>query len=188
MTDNEIIEQIRLGKLEDPIRYLYLQFPKIRSLLLKDGAKEDWTHEIFNDSLILLIEKVKNPEFQLTAKLTTYLTGISRFMLKNYARKENKLASLHPGIEHENFSDLEEGYDFEKEEKFKLMEQILLKLNAKCQQILHFFYFDKLSMTTIAQKLGFSSEKSAKTQKYKCLEKAHSEANRLFIHLDNQPS
>lgn len=182
MNDHEIIEAIRAGQIEAPIRLLYAEFPKVSSLLLKDGAKKDWVNSLFNDSLVILIEKVKNPEFQLNSKLTTYLTGINRFLLKNEIRKQGKYDKLHPSIGDQEFSDMELSIDFDKENKLKMMETILQNLSSKCQEILHFFYFEKLSMTEIAQKLGFSSEKSAKTQKYKCLEKAHKEANRLIIH------
>jgi len=37
--------------------------------------------------------------------------------------------------------------------------------------LLRAFYYDKLSMSKIANRFGFSSERSATVQKYKCLEK-----------------
>lgn len=188
MNDHEIIHAIREGKLESSIRLLYAEFPKVSSLLLKEGAQKDWVNEIFNDSLVILIEKVKNPSFQLESKLSTYLTGINRFLLKNEIRKRNKYDRLHPSLGENEIVAHDLTIDFERENKLKMMEKILLNLSQKCQEMLHFFYFEKLSMSAIAQKLGFSSEKSAKTQKYKCLEKAHQEANRLIIHQENTVS
>lgn len=47
-----------------------------------------------------------------------------------------------------------------------------MKLGQKCKELLELFYFKKLSMKDISKKLGFASEKVAKNQKYRCIEKA----------------
>jgi len=77
MTDKEIIKSIRKGKNEKPIKQLYLEYPKIKSLILKSGGTEELAQEIFNDSLVLLIEKISSPKFELTSKMTTYLYAYS---------------------------------------------------------------------------------------------------------------
>jgi RNA polymerase sigma factor (sigma-70 family) len=186
MTDREIIAAIQNGKLEKPIQFLYKEYPKIRLFLIQEGGNDAIIQEIFNDSLVLLIEKVSAPSFELTAKLTTYLTGVNRFLLKNEMRKK----ANEPFISAEFQSDLFEAipnfeYDFEKEEQLKRVDTILDTIQEKCKQILHFFYFEKKNMDFIAKQLGFSSVQSAKTQKYKCLEKAHKMANETSIHLEN---
>ena len=186
MTDLEIISSIQKGKLEKPIQFLYKEFPKIRLFLLREGGSDEMIQEIFNDSLVLLIEKVSSPSFVSTSKLTTFLTGINRFLLKNELRKK----ANEPFISAEFQSNLFEGipnfeYDFEKEEKLKMVDSILDTIQEKCKKILHFFYFEKKSMDFIAKQLGFSTVQSAKTQKYKCLEKAHQLANETSIHIEN---
>ncbi|MBI1837684.1 MAG: sigma-70 family RNA polymerase sigma factor [Flavobacteriia bacterium] len=186
MTDIEIINAIRRGDLEKPIQSLYKEFPKIRVFLLKGGGNDTIIPEIFNDSLVLLIEKISDNSFELSSKLSTYLSGINRFLLKNELRKiANKpLISLDSD---RNYLELENefGYDFEKEEKLNALEGILNTISEKCKQILSLFYFEKKNMDYIADNLGFSSVNSAKTQKYKCLEKAHQLANESIIHVEN---
>ncbi len=41
----------------------------------------------------------------------------------------------------------------------------------KCMDILQAFYYDKQNMREIAERFGFSGERSATVQKHKCLEK-----------------
>ena len=186
MTDRDLITAIQKGELEKPIQFLYKEYPKIRLFLLKEGGTDEMIQEIFNDSLVLLIEKVSKPSFELTAKLSTYLTGINRFLLKNELRKkanEPFISSDFQCTQMENIPNFD--YDFEKEEKLKVLDSILDSIQEKCKQILHFFYFEKRSMDFIAEKMDFSSVQSAKTQKYKCMEKAHQLANELFIHPEN---
>jgi RNA polymerase sigma factor (sigma-70 family) len=173
MTDQEIIQAIRQGKRDQALRFLYKEFPKIRQLILKSGCNEVVAREVFNDSLLLLIEKVQQPSFELTSKLTTYLYGINRFMVKNELRKQNKTAYELEWSDTLILSDADLGYDTEKEEQLNRLDKILDQLSDKCRQIFDLFYFKKESMDTIARTLNYSSVNSAKTQKYKCIEHAY---------------
>lgn len=171
MTDQEIIAQIRIGKREQAIKVLYAEFPKIKSNIIYSGGDAEIAREIFHDSLILLIEKVSNPQFELTSKLSTYLFGINRFLWKNELRRRNK----NPELEWKDtliLSADDLGYNEEKEEKIKLLEKVLNQITERCKKILELFYFKKEDMNAIAKQLDFSSVNSAKTQKYKCMERA----------------
>ena len=61
------------------------------------------------------------------------------------------------------------------------MEVIIKKLSNKCQLIFERFYYKNESMKNIANALGFSSVNSAKTQKYKCMERAIKLANEFNL-------
>lgn len=171
MRDSEIISKIRKGQTEKAIKVLYKEFPKVRANIVSSGGDVEIAQEIFHDSLILLIEKVSDPKFELTSKLSTYLYGINRFMWKNEARKRQKS----PELEWRDTliltaDDLD--YNAIKEEELKLLESVLSQISERCKALFELFYFKKENMQTIADKLEFSSVNSAKTQKYKCMEKA----------------
>lgn len=171
MTDQEIINSIRKGRNEKPIKQLYKEFSKVKALILKEGGNAEMAQEIFNDSLVILMEKVIQSDFELTSKLTTYLYGINRFLLKNELRKQHKNVELE-WRDTIILTEQDLGYDEEKEAKLNAMERILNQISEKCKEMLQLFYFKKLSMSEIAKKLNFSSVNSAKTQKYKCIERA----------------
>lgn len=171
MEDQEIIQLIRDGKREKPIRFLYQEFPKIQQLVLKEGLTKELAEEIFQNSLILFIEKVENPAFVLSSKATTYLYGLNRFLTKNVTKNRRKTVHVE-WTEINDFDDSELNYDFEKEAKLNRVELILTQVSEKCQRIFQLFYFEKKSMTDIAKLLNYSSTNSAKTQKYKCVEQA----------------
>lgn len=178
MTDLDLIDHIRKGQREKAIKELYKEFPKIKANICSSGGDATIARQIFHDSLILLIEKVSMPEFELTSKLSTYLYGINRFLWKNELRKRNRSQELEwrdtliLSAEDINYSE-------EQEEKIKLLNKVLGQVTEKCKKIFELFYFKKKSMTEIAEKLEFSSVNSAKTQKYKCMEKAIQMANQV---------
>lgn len=171
MTDQEMILAIKNGKRDLALKELYKEFPKIKANILSSGGDEMIARQLFHDSLILLVEKVCKADFELTSKLSTFLYGISHFLWKNEMRKRHK----NPELEWKDtliLSADEVGYNEEKEQKIQLLERILTQVTEKCKQIFELFYFKKESMNEIAEKLKFTSVNSAKTQKYKCMEKA----------------
>lgn len=187
MNDLEIINLIRSKKLEKPVKELYKHFPQSRLTLLKYGANDEQIQEIYNDALVILIEKVTPTSFQLSAKLSTFLIGICINIYRNQARKqvvENKYELMSDNMQVIEETD-ENAYDFEREVKLNLIEEVLETIQEKCKQLLRLFYFNKSSMQEIADKMGFSSTQSAKTQKYKCLERAHMLAQTKLVELKN---
>lgn len=171
MEDNDIISNIRKGNRNKPIRELYKEFPKIKANIISSGGNIEAAEEIFNDALLLLIEKVSKPDFELSSKLSTYLYGIAKFLWKNQLRKLNKNQESE-WSETINITEQDIEYDHEREVKLKAMEKIIASLSEKCQAIFERFYYKNESMEKIAGALGFSSVNSAKTQKYKCMEQA----------------
>lgn len=182
MKDTDIITLIRRGRTERPIKHLYKEFPKIKANILSSGGDVEIARQIFHDSLILLIEKVENPEFELTSRLSTFLYGINRFLWKNELRKRQKSVELEwTDTLIVSADDID--YSLEKETKLQALEQVLNQATEKCKAIFEMFYFRKGTMQYIADKLKFSSVNSAKTQKYKCMEKAIQLASKINIEL-----
>ena len=48
---------------------------------------------------------------------------------------------------------------------------LLGQVSERSREILKLYYFDNLSMYNISKRAGFENEKSAKTQKYKCMKR-----------------
>lgn len=182
MTDQEILVRIRRKDFERPVKELYKHLPMIQGTLLKYGAPETLIPEIFNDGLVLLLEKTQQPSFELTSKLSTYLTGICLNHWRNESRKlsTRKMVDLDVEIA-QQYAFVE--YDSDKEDKLRLLDSVLEKIQDRCKKLLRLFYFENKRMAEIASAMGFSSEKSAKTQKYKCMERAHQLAKEEFHNL-----
>ena len=130
------------------------------------------------DDKKIIIEKVESPNFLLSAKLTTYLYGINRFLAQNELKKQRRKKEIEWNDAFQLPPD-DFNYNSEKEDKLKRMEQLLTQISKKCLLIFRLFYFENKSMSEIAEELGYTSTNSAKTQKYKCIERAY--------HLSNNP-
>lgn len=170
-TDNEIILGIRNGT-KNTLDRLYLSyFPMILQMVITNNGNEDDAKDIFQESVIVLYNKVKAGDFELNSKLKTYLYAICRRLwLKRLGQQSRFTNNLHV------FEDMEETTtDLEKHEEqnrhFQQMQIALNQLGEPCKTIIEEFYLHEKSMQDICEQFGYTNADNAKTQKYKCLQR-----------------
>lgn len=172
MTDQRIIDLIKSGRHSKALDKLYKIYPAVIKYVKESGGGLADTEDIFQDALVIFIEKVSNPDFVLSSSISTYVFGICKNLSREKRRmRQKEVVKVAEGKD----EDTKTIDDFlEEERKFQALDKILIKTGKKCLELLKMFYYDRFSMKVIASRLGFKSETSAKTQKYKCLEKARS--------------
>lgn len=172
MEDQKIIQLLREKNQDSAFLRLYKNYPSVEKLIRSKGGTKEDAKDIFQEALLVFYEKISTSDFKLTSTISTYLYSVCRFLWKDQMNKKKINTTT---LENENFSsDVENELllYLEKENKFKQIENALSQLGEKCLKILTLFYYKKVRMKIIAQQLGLTSEKAAKTQKYKCLEQA----------------
>jgi DNA-directed RNA polymerase specialized sigma24 family protein len=159
-----VIEKTQTVTREELFIHLYeTAFPKVATFVHKMGGSFEEAKDIFQDALIIYYEKngVLHPGEENNE--THYLLGIARHLWYKKYRENKVLRSLSalPDLKLPS-------------EEPKVSESILrfVELSGKkCLALLRSFYYEKLNMKELADKFGFSGERSAAAQKYKCLEK-----------------
>lgn len=170
MKDQQIIKFLKAGNYRKASEKLYTYFPVIKKLILRNNGSKQDAEDVYQEALIILMNKLQDPEFKLTSSLNTYVYSVCRFLWNDELKKKNKRIEVEIKG---NESFLEEDLIPTKDERDqKLAERAFDQLGEKCKDLLGLFYFKKMNLKDIATKLGFGSEKVAKNQKYRCLEKA----------------
>lgn len=170
MTDFEIIELIQQNKTPKAIKALYSYFKVIKKYILANSGTKQDAEDVFQEALLLTLEKIKNPSFNLTASLNTFLFSVSKNMWLEVLKTKKHMHEFKP----ENNFVLNDENELQKanDKKLETAETAFLKLGKQCKDLLVNFYYKQLSMQEIARLMGFSTEAVAKNQKYRCLEKA----------------
>lgn len=172
MDDIKIIKLLKSGKEDKAFLKLYKNYHQVEKLVLSKGGSREDAKDVFQEALIIFYEKVNKTDFKLTSTIATYIYSVSRFVWKDQLVKKNGNKTTDLSFEFTSEEELEFQGAIEREEKFKQLEMVLTKIGDKCLQLLKLFYYDGLKMKDIATKVGLKSEKVAKNQKYKCLERA----------------
>jgi RNA polymerase sigma factor (sigma-70 family) len=185
MTDQAIITLIRAGQSDKALDALYRFFPVVRKMIRNNGGNRQDAEDIFQEALIILCKKIRETDFILTAQLSTYLFSVSRYLWKDDAQKRRLFIAGTPELPEEE-SDIQAAVV--KERDARLAEKVLQELGDRCRELLLLYYTGRMKLKDIAVKMGYSSENTAKNQKYKCLEGARNrlremqEADKISTH------
>lgn len=142
--------------------------------IMSNGGTTLDAEDIFQESLFVFLTKIKEKDFELTSKVSTYLYGIckNRWL---YKLRNNKNTVVEKDLADNISSTSTEGL-FSNEELLKSTDKLQLKalriLNSfekkDCVSILKDFYFEQMSLTEIAEKQGYSLNYTKK-KKANCL-------------------
>ena len=167
MSDQKILQLFKNGQRSKAFQELYKLYPRIEKLILSKGGTKPDASDVFQEALIILNRNLEKTDFTLTASFYTYLYSVSRFIWKDHQKQFSK-QELHELKPYEVLI----FHGVLEEQKYQFAEKAFRELGERCQQLLQRFYLKKMSFKAIAEVMQFKSERIAKNQKYKCLQKA----------------
>ena len=170
-TDREVVLGI-LNNSADALNKLYTgHFPMILQFILNNNGDEEDAKDVYQEAIIILYNKIKSGDFELSSKLKTYIYSVCRRIwlkkLSQQSKKSNNIDDFEDVIAVEFDVEQHEAKDLQ----FEKMGESLLNLGEPCKTIIQDFYINNLSMQDICEKFGYTNTDNAKTQKYKCLQR-----------------
>ncbi|MCJ7447187.1 MAG: sigma-70 family RNA polymerase sigma factor [Bacteroidales bacterium] len=153
-TDSEIIECLR-NRQSYVVRYLSDRYlPMVRLLVTQMGGNSEDARDIFQEGLMIMLEKIDNKEFALTCKFKTYLYCVCENLWKSVLVKRQAAANyLVRRVEVDDQKDITELMDS------NLCREIFISvfdtLNPVSKKILK-LYWEEMSPQEIADKLGYT--------------------------------
>lgn len=178
--DKEIIEGIQQGKEAEVIKLYDLY----RSEFFNWGGKifdlsQDELADVFQETVVAFYYNVINGKLNgLTSSVKTYLFAIGKNQILKKLEKNRK---LYVTDELPEVGDLDMGGDlFEASERQKMISKLIDDLGEPCKSILKMFYFQRFSMDSIAENLGYKNEHVVKSQKLRCFNQLKEKTKNLF--------
>ncbi|MBC7400778.1 MAG: sigma-70 family RNA polymerase sigma factor [Mucilaginibacter sp.] len=140
-----------------------LHFMPIKGYVLKNSGTDDDAKDVFQETLLVLIDKLNNGKFVLTAGIGTYLFAVAKNIWLNKLKERSKIAAC--PID-DNIPEITDSNTNREEQLFVWIRLI----TSRCQYILKSIFFMKLPMAQLAAKMGWKNSHTADNQKYKCLQ------------------
>jgi len=154
------------------LQFIYKNFySKINFFIKKNSGDDDDANDIFQEAIIIIYRKLKANELVLDCTFDTYLYSVCRFLwLKQLDKRKVEKEKIKDNHDY-NEDIYDDGLDkvADLNERYKLYQKHFTNLGKDCQKVLQ-LYFDKVPLKSIAQIMGFKSEKYAKKRKFKCKE------------------
>ena len=170
-TDSEIVLGI-LNNSDVVLKKLYTTyFPMILQLIINNNGDEDDAKDIYQEAIIVLYNKIKTGQFELSSKLKTYIYSVCRRLwLKRLSQMNRYGGDIRDFEEYLPVDDEVDNHN-ERDVQFNKMENALQLLGEPCKTIMEDFYIHNRSMQEICERFGYTNADNAKTQKYKCLQR-----------------
>jgi RNA polymerase sigma factor (sigma-70 family) len=147
--------------------YYVLYYQSVRRFVLANNGNEEDARDLFQDTLVVLYQKVRREQFKLTCSLGTYLFSVSRYLwLKELGRKKRVVPD---SVELEEFIDVDSdiGHISDYNERLIVYRSHFDKLTADCKKVLWLF-MEGHSITEITHLMGYSSEQHTRNRRYRC--------------------
>lgn len=153
-TDNEIIECLR-NRQSYVVRYLSDRYmPMIRLMVYQKGGSLEDAKDIFQDGLMIMLEKIDNKDFVLTCKFKTFLYCVCENLWKSVIMKKQAATNyLSRRIDTDNDNDFTELLDNKLYEK--IFWDVFETLDDVGKKILK-LYWEEVSPQEIANDLGYT--------------------------------
>jgi RNA polymerase sigma factor (sigma-70 family) len=160
MKDADILARMKAGD-ESALDYMYQKYYRMMiKLVISNSGTEYEAKDIYQEAVIVLWQKAVSGNLVLTSKLSTYLYSICQNLWRKELDRKSRLSS--------ETLDRSEYMEHDRDERVRIIRECIEQLGETCQKVLTYYYFDRMSMSDIADKLNFSSTDTAKTKKYKC--------------------
>jgi RNA polymerase sigma factor (sigma-70 family) len=150
-------------------------FQTVNKFIQKNSGTKQDAEDIFQDTLIVLIEKLKKDDFKLTASLKTYIVAIAKnlWFKKLRDNRINVTGESFENLSEKFYSEIETSIENEKTYWDKLS-MYMSNVSDHCKKILDMFYFERKTIEEIQTHFGYTTKHNAQNQKYKCVEQLKS--------------
>ena len=153
-TDNEIIECLR-NRQSYVVHWLSNRYmPMIRLMVYQKGGTTEDARDIFQDGLIIMLEKLDDNKFNLTCKFKTFLYCVCEHLWKTILEKRQSAANyLNRRSEPESEKDFTDIIDYQMYEQ--IIQDVFKMLDPISKKILTLYWQEK-SLQEIADQLGYT--------------------------------
>lgn len=165
----EIIDDLK-GENNNAFEQLYkAYFGMVNRFVTNNNGRTGDAEDIFQDTMMVLLEKLRQDNFQLTASIKTYIMAISKNLwlkrLRNVSR-ETEFTDIHGNNFYEEIS-----ISIEQEKNYwDKLQNYIHKISDHCQGLIHDIFFKEKAIEQIQQEYGYSTKHNAQNQKHKCVE------------------
>jgi RNA polymerase sigma factor (sigma-70 family) len=167
-----ILWELKQADIERPVRRLYAEyFESVVAQICGQGGHREDGADVFQEAVLVLIEKVKTGGFREESSIGTFLSAIARNLWlhelrtrdRRKKREKRYMGDLHPTAE-------TEGGFFQKHTSSAL-ETLMQEIGDVCRRLLRGFYYEEKRMRELLVEFDYENEQVLRNKKSKCMKK-----------------
>lgn len=144
-------------------------FGMVNYFITQNNGQTSDAEDVFQDTMVVLIEKLRYDNFQLTASIKTYIMAIAKNIWLKRLRDHRKAIDIETLYEDSFMQEISASIEIEKSYTDKL-ENYIHKITNHCKGLIHDIFFNQKPITQIQKEYGYTNIHNAQNQKHKCIE------------------
>ena len=167
--ETELLKGLALGD-KKAVETIYKDnFNMVQSLVINNNGSAQEAKDVFQEAMIVLLEKARSGNFELNCQIKTYVYSVCRRIWLKKLQQQSRYSGDIGNIDETVPVEDDIGDHDKRNAEFEMMDKAIGSLGEPCKSLLEAFYLQKRNMQEIATSFGYTNADNAKTQKYKCL-------------------
>lgn len=165
----EILNDLK-GENNNAFGLLYKEyFGMVNRFVINNNGESIDAEDIFQDTMLVLVEKLRQDNFELTASMKTYIMAIAKNLWLKHLRTHKKVVEFSELYDNNFFEEINLAIEQEKNYWDKL-QNYMHKITEHCKGLIHDMFFKEKAIEQIQKEYGYSTKHNAQNQKHKCVE------------------
>lgn len=172
MTDNQTLSALKKRD-NAAYRLLYsFYYPSIEKFVCKNSGTAVDAEDVFQETIIVLLDKVPKHDFVLTSSIKTYIFAIASNIWLKRLRDAKRTTKFPLDFELEDMTLSEWEEKEANHQKRNLLQRIFEKMTRHCVIFLTRTFLTGASREQLMNVMGYKNTHTFDNQKYKCLAQA----------------
>jgi len=147
-------------------------YPAIERFIKRNSGTTADAEDIFQETIIVLLDKVPKKDFVLTSSIKTYIIAVASNLWLKRLRAAKRITSLEPDYELEDLTLAEWEQKEENRVKHNVIKRVFSRISRHCVIFLTKTFLRGATREKLMEEMGYSNTHTFDNQKYKCLEQA----------------
>jgi len=172
MDENEVVDGLkkRNNAAYDLLYTFY--YPTIEHFVKRNSGTSADAKDIFQETIIVLLDKVPKKDFILTSSIKTYIFAVASNLWLKWLRQAKKMTVLEDEFELEDMSLAEWEQKEENLSERNVIQRVFHKISRHCLIFLTKTFLTGATREKLVEEMGYRNTHTFDNQKYKCLEQA----------------
>jgi len=172
MKDTQIITQIKQRD-SAAFEIIYkFYYPVVENFVKKNNGTTDDVKGVFQETVLVLLNKIPDESFELTSSLKTYIFSIASHIWLKRLREASRLVRETEPFEIPAVPVSELDICEEVAHQESLIRRVFRQITRPCVILLSRIFLNEIKREKLMQNMGYKNTHSFDNQKYKCLEQA----------------
>lgn len=172
MEENQIIAGLK-NRNNAAYNLLYtFYYPGIENFVKRNSGTSEDAQDVFQETILVLLDKVPKKDFILTSSIKTYITAVSSNIWLKRLREAKRITRLELEYELEDMTLAEWEQKEESRVQRNILQRVMERLTRHCVRFLVKTFLSGASRKKLIEEMGYKNSHTYDNQKYKCLEQA----------------